>query len=104
MYKTCAIYRQVSKQASIARILFAGFFVIFSTSTNKIFLDARISENTKKLSTTPNLYDTSQDNKNMITTAPQLQSFQNHHSLSLVPQNYRHTPITEHTSSRHSYL
>ena len=66
IYKTCAIYTQVNKQASVARILytskqttslarilFAGFFGIFSTSRNKIFLDAQIKECNTKLSTTP---------------------------------------------------
>ena len=42
--KTCPIYTQVSKQASVPRILFAGFFGIFSTSINKILLDAQIEE------------------------------------------------------------
>ena len=32
IYNTCAIHRQVSNQASVARILFAGFFGMFSTS------------------------------------------------------------------------
>ena len=59
-----------NKQASVARILLAGFFVIFSTSTNKIFLDAQISEYNKKLSTTSNTYDDSQDKTATTPTAP----------------------------------
>ena len=37
IYNTCAIHTQVNRQASVARILFAGFFGIFSTSINKFF-------------------------------------------------------------------
>ena len=36
IYNTCAIHTQVNRQASLARILFAGFFGIFSTSISKI--------------------------------------------------------------------
>ena len=60
IYNTRAI---LSKQASVARIIFAGLFGIFSTSINKTLLDAQISENNKKLSTTLNAYDTPQDNR-----------------------------------------
>ena len=42
IYNTCAIHAQVNKQASVARILFAGFFGIFSTSINKKLLEAQI--------------------------------------------------------------
>ena len=41
MYNICAIRTQVNRQASVARILFAGFFGIFSSSINKILLDAQ---------------------------------------------------------------
>ena len=59
IYNTCAIHTQVNKQASVARILVAGFFDIFSTSKNKILLDAQIKDYNTKLSTTPNTYDES---------------------------------------------
>ena len=36
IYNKCAIHTQVNRQASVARILFAGFFGIFSSSNNKI--------------------------------------------------------------------
>ena len=52
VYNKCAVHTQVNKQASVARILFAAFFGIFSTSMNKILLDAQISDY-KKISTTP---------------------------------------------------
>ena len=52
IYNTCAIHPQVNRQASVARILFAGFFGIFSTSINKILLDAQIKEYNTKISTT----------------------------------------------------
>ena len=57
IYNTCAIHTQVKRQAIVARILFAGFFGILSTSINKILLDAQINEYKTKLSTTPNTYD-----------------------------------------------
>ena len=53
IYNTCAIHTQVNKKASVARILLAGFFGTFSTSNNKILLNAQINEY-KKLSTTSN--------------------------------------------------
>ena len=64
IYNACAIHTQVNKQASVARILFAGFFGIFSTSINKILLDAQIKEYNTKLSTTPNTYDESRNDTN----------------------------------------
>ena len=42
------IHTQLNKQASVARILFAGFFGKFSTSINKNLLDAQINEYNKK--------------------------------------------------------
>ena len=39
------MHTQVNRHASIARILFAGFFGIFSTSKNKLLLDAEIKQN-----------------------------------------------------------
>ena len=53
IYNKCAIHTQVNKKASVARILLAGFFGTFSTSNNKILLNAQINES-KKLSTTSN--------------------------------------------------
>ena len=50
-YNPCAIHTQVKRHASVARILFAGFFSIFSTSIDKIVLDAQIKENNTKLLT-----------------------------------------------------
>ena len=103
IYITCAIHTQVNKQAGVARILFAGFFGIISTSINKILLDAQINANNKKLSTTPNAYDNPQDNKNTTPSAPQLHNLHNNHPLTLVPRIYRNTAITEHISTSHSY-
>ena len=88
IYNTCAIHTQVIRQASVARILFAGFFGIFSTSINKILLDAQIKEYNTKLSTTPNTYDESQNNANTLPTALQLPSLNRNHPLSLVPRNF----------------
>ena len=69
IYNTCAIHTQANKQRSVARILLAGFFGIVSTSINKIILDAQIKEYNTKLSTTPNTYDDSQNNRNTTPTA-----------------------------------
>ena len=89
IYNLCAIHTQVNRQASVARILFAGFFGTFSTSINKILLDAQIKEYNTKISTTPNTYDESQHNKNTLPTGPQLPSRNRNHPLSLVPRNFR---------------
>ena len=51
------MHTQVNRQASVARILFAGFFGIFSSSINKILPDAQIKEYKTKLATRPNTYD-----------------------------------------------
>ena len=70
----------LKKQASVARIIFAGFFGSFSISINKILLDAQISEYNKQLSTTPNAYDTSQDNTNPTPMAtPQIYYLHSNH-------------------------
>ena len=103
IYITCAIHTQVNKQASGARILFAGFIGIISTSLNKVILYAQINEYSKKLSTTTNAYDQSHDNINTTPTAPQLHTLLNNHPFSLLPQNYTNTAITEHISTSHSY-
>ena len=57
---------KVNRQASIARILFAGFFKFFLP-----FLHAQIKEYNTKISTTPNKYDKSQHKSNASPTAPQ---------------------------------
>ena len=98
---TCAIHTQVHKQASVARILFAGFFGIFSTSINKILLDAQIKEYTSKLLTTPNTNDDSQNNTNTTPTAPKLQNLNHNHPLSLVPWNFRIVALTNLSRSKY---
>ena len=70
IYNTCAIHTQKNLQPSIARILFAGFFGIFSISINKILRDTQKTECNSKLSTKPNTYDESQNNTNASATAP----------------------------------
>ena len=103
IYKTCALHTQVNKQAIVARILFAGFFGIFSTSINKTLLDAQISEYNRKLSTTPNSCDTLQDNIHPIPTAPP-QSHHLHHPLFLVLRIYRNIlAITAQTFQGYGY-
>ena len=72
IYNTCAIHTQVNKQVSVARILFAGFFGIISTSINKILLDAQIKEYNTKLSKTPNANDETRNDPKTTPTTPQL--------------------------------
>ena len=101
IYNTCAIHTQVNRQASVARILFAGFFGIFSSSVNKILLDAQIKEYNTKLSTNPNTYDDANNNTNALPTAPHLP---NKHPLSLVSQNFRNLAITNPQNIRTSHI
>ena len=103
IYNTCAKRTQVNKQASVARILFARFFGKFSTSINKILLDAQIKDNNTMLSTTPNTYDESRNNTNTTPTAPQLKNLNHNHPLSLVPRNIRHLALTDLITSRSNY-
>ena len=42
IYNTCALHAQVSKQASVASVLFAGFLGIFYYLNNPILQDAQI--------------------------------------------------------------
>ena len=94
IYKTCGIHTQVNRQANVARIIFSGFFGIFSTSINKIFLDAQIKEYNTKLSTRPNINDEEHSNTNTTPTAPYLPTLPQNHPLSLVSQNLRNLAIT----------
>ena len=88
IYNTCAIHTQVNRQASVARIIFAGFFGIFSSSINKILLDAQSKEYKTKLSTNPNTYNDSNNNTNALPTALHLPNLHHNHPLSLVSQNF----------------
>ena len=97
---TCAIHTQVNRQASVARILFAGFFGIFSSSINKILLDAQIKEYNTKISTRQNIYDEEHNNVEITPTAPQLPPLPQNHPLSLVPRNFRNLAITNNPNSR----
>ena len=85
IYSTCAIHTQVNRPASLARILFAGVFGIFSSSIKKILLDAQIKEYNTKLSTNPNTYNDSNKTTNALPTAPHLP---NNHPLSLISRNF----------------
>ena len=95
IYNTCAIHTQVNRQASVARMLFAGFFGIFSTSINKIILVAQTKEINTKISATPNTYDESTHHTNTLHTAPQLPSLNRKHPLSLVPRNFRNLALVK---------
>ena len=100
IYNTCAIHTQVNRQASVARILIVGFFGIFSSSINKIFLNAQIKEYNTKISTRQNTYDEEHNNKEITPTAPQLPPLPHNHPLSLVPRNFRNLAITNNPNSR----
>ena len=101
IYNTCAIHTQVNRQASVARTIFAGFFGIFSSSINKIVLDAQIKEYNTKLSTNPNTYNDSINNTNALPAAPHLP---NNHPLSLVSRNFRNLAITNTLNLRPSHI
>ena len=100
IYNTCAIHTQVSRQASVARILFAGFFGNFSSSINKILLDAQIKEYNTKISTRPNTYNAEHNNVDISPTAPKIPTLPQNHPLSLVPCNFRNLVITHNPNSR----
>ena len=100
IYNTCAVHTQVNRQASVARILFAGFFGIFSSSINKILLDAQIKEYKTKITTKPNTYDEEHNNVDTTPTAPQIPTLPQNHPLSLVPRNFRNLAITNNPNFR----
>ena len=93
-------HTQVNRQASLARILFAGFFGFFSSSINKILLDAQIKEYNTKIFTRQNTYDEEHNNIEITPTAPQLPALPRNHSLSLVPRNFRNLAITNNSNFR----
>ena len=93
-----------SKQTSKRSMhIFAGFFGLFSKSLIKILLDGQIKEYNSKLSTTPNIYEDSQNKTNTTSAALQLQSLNHNHPLSLLPQNFRTIALTDLISSRPNY-
>ena len=104
IYNTCIIHTQIKIQASAARILFAGFFGIFSSSIKKILLDAQITEYNTKLSSKQNTYDESQHNTNTLTTATQLTSLNRNHPLSLVTRNFRNLALVNIAKSRPNHI
>ena len=103
-YTTCAIHTQVNRQASVARILLAGFFGIFPSSINKILLDAQIKDYNTKLSTSPNTYNDSNNNTNTLPTATHLPNLHHDHPLSLVSRNFRNLAITNPPNLRPSHI
>ena len=70
-----------SKNKSVARILFAGFFGIICTLIFKILLDAQIRDHKIKLSTTPNAYDAPQNKTNSILLYLVSKNFDSHLQL-----------------------
>ena len=100
IYNTCAIHTQVNRQARVARILFAGFLGIFSSSISKTLLDAQIKKYNTILATSPNTYDEEHNNVGTAPTAPQLTTLPHNHPLSLVPRNFRNLAITNNPNFR----
>ena len=100
IYNPCAIHTQVNCRASVARRLFAGFFRTFSSSINKILLDAQIKEYNTKISTRPNTYDEEHINVDTTPTAPQIPTLPQNHPLSLVPRIFRNLAITNNPNFR----
>ena len=98
------MYTQVKPQASVARILSAGFFGIFSSSINKILLDAQIKEYNTKLATRPNTYDEEHNNLDTVPTAPQVPALSQNHPLSLVPRKFQNLAITNNPNFRPSSI
>ena len=101
IYNSGAKHTQVNRKASVARILVEGFFGIFSSSRNKILLDAQIKEYNTKLSTNRNTYDVSNNNTNTLPTAPHLP---NNHPLSSVSRKFRNLAITNPKNLRPSHI
>ena len=100
IYNTCAIHTQVSRQASVARILFAGFFGMFLSSINKLLLDAQIKEYNTKLATSLNTHDEKHNNVDTAPQAPQIPTLPQNPPLSLVPRNFRNLAITHNPKFR----
>ena len=93
-------YTHTSKPPSkLSTYIFAGFFGIFSSSINKILLDAQMKENNTKLATRPNTYD---EEHNNIDTAPQVPALPQNHPFSLVPRNFRNLAITNNPNFRNT--
>ena len=70
------------------------FFGIFSSSINKILLDAQIKEYNTKIATIQNTNDEEHSKIEVTPTAPQLPPLPHNHPLSLVPRNLRNPAIT----------
>ena len=89
----------------VPRILVAGFFGVFQIQLIKFSSTLKLANIIKKLSTTPNANDTTQDKTNPTPTAPQqLHNLHNNHPLSLVPRKFRNKlAVTEHISQSLSY-
>ena len=100
IYNTCAIHTKVNRQASVESILFAGLLGVFSSSINKILLDAQIKKYNTKIATRQNTYDEEHNNIDITPTAPQLPPLPQNHPLSLIPRNLRNLTITNNPHSR----
>ena len=94
-------YTHTSKQTSkCSTYTVCRIFWNFSSSINKILLDAQIKKYNTKISTRQNTYDEEHNNIEITPTAPQLPPLPKNDSLSLVPRNFRNLAITNNPNSR----
>ena len=94
IYNTGAIHTQKKPTSKRSTHIICRIFGIFSSSINKILLDAQIKEYKTKLSTNPNTYDESNNNTNALPTAPHLPNLHHNHPLSFVSRNFMNLAIT----------
>ena len=88
------IFSFVTLKNEILDFLGWPYLLIFSSSINKILLDAQIKEYNTKIATRQNTYDEEHNNADTTPTAPQLPPLPHNHPLSLVPRNFRNLAIT----------
>ena len=99
IYNTCAIH--TSKQTSkCSTYTICRIFGLFSSSINKILLDAQIKEYNTKISTRPKTYNEEHNYVDTTPTALQIPTLPQNHPLSLVPRNFRNIAITHNPNSR----
>ena len=94
-------YTQTSKSPSkCSTYTICRLFWNFSSSINKILLDAQIKKYNTKIITIPNTYDEEHINVDTTPTEPQIPTLQQNYPLSLVPRNFRNLAITNKANYR----
>ena len=88
----CSTYTSKQTSKCSTNFIFRFFLENFLPQLLKLCLTLKLANIIIKVSTTPNAYDTPQDNINPTpTTPPYIHSLLHNHPLSLVPRNYRNT-------------